>query len=270
MRPSRRLTMSLSPQFLDELRARTLLSALIGRTTKLQKAGREYRACCPFHNEKSPSFYVNDDKAFYHCFAAETVVITRDGRKQIGSLDGATAKVLSRDGRWIDAKFRCFGTQRLWKIDLSRNGLKKSIWATAGHRWFANKRKAEVLTVHLKKGHALESARPPMRESWQLDGEGVRHGIIFGDGTMYKSVYGTINLHGDKDAALARWFPEQEHHKHERAPGKPYLRIYGGRSFEKMKQLPDISMSDEYLLGFVAGYLAADGRSEERRVGKEC
>jgi DNA primase len=60
--------MSLSPQFLDELRARTLLSALIGRSVKLQKAGREFRACCPFHDEKSPSFYVNDDKAFYHCF----------------------------------------------------------------------------------------------------------------------------------------------------------------------------------------------------------
>jgi DNA primase len=60
--------MSLSPQFLDELRARTLLSALIGRSVKLQKAGREYRACCPFHDEKSPSFYVNDDKGFYHCF----------------------------------------------------------------------------------------------------------------------------------------------------------------------------------------------------------
>ena len=60
--------MSLSPAFLDELRSRTLLSALIGRTTKLQKAGREWRACCPFHNEKTPSFYVNDDKGFYHCF----------------------------------------------------------------------------------------------------------------------------------------------------------------------------------------------------------
>lgn len=60
--------MSLSTAFLDELRARTLLSALVGRTTKLQKAGREWRACCPFHNEKTPSFYVNDDKGFYHCF----------------------------------------------------------------------------------------------------------------------------------------------------------------------------------------------------------
>lgn len=60
--------MSLTPAFLDELRARTQLSTLIGRTTKLQRAGREWKACCPFHNEKSPSFYVNDDKGFYHCF----------------------------------------------------------------------------------------------------------------------------------------------------------------------------------------------------------
>jgi DNA primase len=58
----------ISPQFLDELRTRTMLSALIGRTLKLQRAGREFKACCPFHNEKSPSFYVNDDKGFYHCF----------------------------------------------------------------------------------------------------------------------------------------------------------------------------------------------------------
>jgi len=59
---------SLSPQFLDELRSRTLLSALIGKSVKLERAGREFRACCPFHNEKTPSFYVNDEKAFYHCF----------------------------------------------------------------------------------------------------------------------------------------------------------------------------------------------------------
>ena len=60
--------MSLSAQFLDELRQRTSLSTLIGRSVKLVKAGREFKACCPFHNEKSPSFYVNDDKGFYHCF----------------------------------------------------------------------------------------------------------------------------------------------------------------------------------------------------------
>jgi DNA primase len=60
--------MTLSPAFLDELRARTLLSALVARTLKLTRAGREFKACCPFHNEKTPSFYVNDEKGFYHCF----------------------------------------------------------------------------------------------------------------------------------------------------------------------------------------------------------
>jgi len=60
--------MALSPAFLDELRARTQLSALVGKGLKLERAGREWRACCPFHDEKTPSFYVNDDKGFYHCF----------------------------------------------------------------------------------------------------------------------------------------------------------------------------------------------------------
>ncbi|MBA2920104.1 DNA primase [Sphingomonas sp. MAH-20] len=60
--------MSLSPAFLDELRTRTLLSALVAKTVKLQRKGREFAACCPFHNEKTPSFYVNDEKGFYHCF----------------------------------------------------------------------------------------------------------------------------------------------------------------------------------------------------------
>jgi DNA primase len=53
---------------LDELRSRITLSAVIGRTTRLTKAGHEFKACCPFHNEKSPSFTVNDEKGFYHCF----------------------------------------------------------------------------------------------------------------------------------------------------------------------------------------------------------
>ena len=60
--------MSLSPQWMDELRARVTLSSVIGRTTRIVKAGREFKACCPFHNEKTPSFTINDEKGFYHCF----------------------------------------------------------------------------------------------------------------------------------------------------------------------------------------------------------
>jgi DNA primase len=58
--------MALPPSFLDELRARTPLAALIGRRTKLTRSARDWKGCCPFHNEKSPSFYVYADH--YHCF----------------------------------------------------------------------------------------------------------------------------------------------------------------------------------------------------------
>ena len=60
--------MTIPPAFLDELRARVSLGTVVGRRVKLTRAGRELKGCCPFHNEKSPSFFVNEDKAFYHCF----------------------------------------------------------------------------------------------------------------------------------------------------------------------------------------------------------
>lgn len=60
--------MSLPASFLDELRMRLPVSEIVGRRVRLTKAGREYKGLCPFHGEKSPSFYVNDAKQFYHCF----------------------------------------------------------------------------------------------------------------------------------------------------------------------------------------------------------
>jgi DNA primase len=60
--------MSLPPQFLDELRARLPASEVIGRSVRLARRGREQVGLCPFHNEKTPSFTVSDDKAFFHCF----------------------------------------------------------------------------------------------------------------------------------------------------------------------------------------------------------
>lgn len=54
--------------FIDELTARADIIELIGSRVELKKAGREYRACCPFHNEKTPSFWVSPQKQFYHCF----------------------------------------------------------------------------------------------------------------------------------------------------------------------------------------------------------
>lgn len=61
--------MGLIPQnFLDDLVARTDIVELINARVPLKKAGKNYQACCPFHNEKSPSFTVSPQKQFYHCF----------------------------------------------------------------------------------------------------------------------------------------------------------------------------------------------------------
>jgi len=60
--------MSFSQRFLDEIRARIGLADRIARKVKLTKRGREFSGLCPFHNEKTPSFTVNEDKGFFHCF----------------------------------------------------------------------------------------------------------------------------------------------------------------------------------------------------------
>ncbi|HYK25309.1 MAG TPA: DNA primase [Steroidobacteraceae bacterium] len=61
--------MGLIPRsFIDELIARANIIEVVGSRVALKKAGREYKACCPFHNEKTPSFWVSPEKQFYHCF----------------------------------------------------------------------------------------------------------------------------------------------------------------------------------------------------------
>ncbi len=59
----------LIPQdFIDDLIARADIVEVVGRRVQLKKAGREFKACCPFHDEKTPSFTVSPAKGFYHCF----------------------------------------------------------------------------------------------------------------------------------------------------------------------------------------------------------
>jgi DNA primase len=59
----------LIPQdFIDDLIARADIVEVVGRRTQLKKAGREFKGCCPFHDEKTPSFTVSPGKGFYHCF----------------------------------------------------------------------------------------------------------------------------------------------------------------------------------------------------------
>ncbi|SDM25318.1 DNA primase [Maricaulis salignorans] len=62
--------MRLGEDFIDEIKARVRPSDLIGRTVGLKRQGREFVGLSPFKKERSPSFFVNDEKRFYHCFAS--------------------------------------------------------------------------------------------------------------------------------------------------------------------------------------------------------
>lgn len=60
--------MKFSQSFIDDLKSRYRLSEVIGKQLPIKRAGREFHALCPFHKEKTPSFTINDEKGFFHCF----------------------------------------------------------------------------------------------------------------------------------------------------------------------------------------------------------
>lgn len=64
------LLMKYPPHLLDEIRARLPVSEVVGRRVRLRKQGREFAGLSPFNPEKTPSFFVNDQKGFYHCFSS--------------------------------------------------------------------------------------------------------------------------------------------------------------------------------------------------------
>ena len=57
-------------EYLDEIKLRLKVSQVVGKSVKLKKRGKEFIGLSPFSNEKTPSFTVNDEKGFYHCFSS--------------------------------------------------------------------------------------------------------------------------------------------------------------------------------------------------------
>ena len=241
------------------VRERARIDEVIGQYVTLRPAGGgDLKGLCPFHDERSPSFNVTPSRGFYHCLAGETEVMTWDGVRPIRELAGGVHKVLVPGGRWVDAPFKSYGIQRLHKITLTRNRQSKVIHATDGHRWFVRSgkrgyKRREVLTTDLSEGSRLAYVYPGSRIRRTTPSPfGIAHGFTFGDGTLNGSGSMAL-LAAPKDADMLKWFPNS----HVTARDDGHLLVHHLPRF--FKTLPDLDESGPYLLGWLAGYFAADG-----------
>ena len=227
----------------------------------------QIRMECPFrenHTDGSGkmSFFVSPDINAYHCFAGETRVPTSEGTFLIKDLNGKSAKVLSFNGEFVSARFRSFGEQQLWELQLTRDGVEKTIRTTSGHRWYIHGIRGTIVTENLKVGQYLQTVDFSHCMESKQSLMGVRHGIIFGDGTLdmgRSRVKSLVNLHGVK-MQLASFFSEKEiRGLQHRKTGEPFVRVYHVRRGSKFKELPPLNAKLSYIRGFLAGYVATDG-----------
>ena len=249
-------------RFRDEdiavVRERSPIDEVIGEYLQLRSAGGDsLKGLCPFHDEKTPSFNVTPARGLFYCLAGETRVLTWEGIRPIRELAGGRHRILGRNGNWIEAPFYSFGVQRLLRLTVSRNGVRKDIFATPEHRWFVRsgrtrKSEREVIAQDLKAGDRLVSKFPGTRvRNTTPSPFGIAHGLTFGDGTR-NGTGSMAQLDAVKDAELLKWFPLSKTTQHGRQMLVHHLPV-------SFKELPPLSESVPYLYGWLAGYVAADG-----------
>lgn len=220
-----------------------------------------------------------------HPVAGGTGVVTYEGIRPIRDLVGkGTVRFLTRNKRldhtcWAAGTVQAYGKQPITEVVLSRAGREITVSTTDEHRWYAyttrNKkymRLTEMPTSGLKPGFRIPSvyaktvSLKPSKTGVSLSSVGVMHGIVFGDGHATASKpgrtvrSGQITLYGKKDAELLKWFPKPTRQN-------PSARSIGGTTLHDLpryfKELPSAAESPAYLLGWLAGYVAADGNVDE-------
>jgi hypothetical protein len=221
--------------------------------------GSEATALCPDpgHNDGSPSWSCNLNTGKHHCLGGETMVMTWNGPRRIDALAGAEHRLLTSAG-WQTVPVRSFGRQELWEITVSRNGVKKVIRATSGHRWIT--RTTEVTTDRLRTNHRLRIVASPGSHNLSVSRFGVAQGFCYGDGTV-AGTHARVTLWGGKDAAVEAYYPGQPTRLVMTENGVPGVEVSGLP--RHWKELPSADYDSSFLYGWLAGYFAADGCVDE-------
>lgn len=197
-----------------------------------------------------------------NCFAGETKVLTRQGWKEIQSLAGQTVELVTSNGKWVSAPIRCFGKQKLYKITFqdaySSQMSNNVIYATADHEWIILDKNAQIRcqTKDLIPGKTYVPTITGRNSSKVLSPQGVQHGLVFGDGCLRPSGC-QVDLIGNTYKYCSKYFLLNR--CNEINNGKDFMQMRYDALPNFYKSLPDINENKKYLMGFLAGWIAADG-----------
>ena len=233
---------------------------------KIKRSGNNIMVCCPVHNdgqERKPSCGISIVKrkdyppGTWNCFDASVKVITYNGTKQIKDLIGKPVKVLNGLGQWEETVFKNYGKQKLYELNLTRDGHKKQILVTGNHLWLRKHYTKWCETVKLKPKNQIMSVKPE-KVLLNIIPEAVRHGFIYGDGSQVsKNCYRIDFCTEQKQILMDSYFKDCKDQKDRpslRYPGKWVLAPEG----INYKELP-ITNNQDYLYSFIVGWFAADG-----------
>lgn len=199
--------------------------------------------------------------ALVNCLSGDTMVTTRYGAKRIDDLAaGGSAIVMTDNGKWVVAEVRSFGMSSTTEVHLRRGNQVKTVRATADHKWIKRGRdgRVEVTTAELSAGDKLVSVSGQSTKTMDMSLDGVRHGLVFGDGSVYPQGSRAFVASGDR-VELEHLFLEYK------STDTDAGTVYRGlpRSY---KSAPDLNESRGYLYGWLAGYFAADGHARNGKA----
>jgi hypothetical protein len=214
------------------------------------------------------------DLIYFNCLAGEERLLTQEyGLVPIQEVSGESVTVLSSEG-WKPARVKHFGRDMVYNAHFKRRGFRQDriVRSTLNHRWkttegdFIETKNLKSVGNSKDSGHRIpyiDTPRPEVDEESIDYLYGVRHGIIFGDGTTIKTCgrnagY-SIRICSDKEDIL----PYFENYNTTYPPsfgGDPVVFMWDEFArTHPLKELPPEHETDEYLLGFFRGWLAADG-----------
>lgn len=226
------------------------------------------------HREEYSGFYETSSEASDpgepNCLAGGTKVITREGVKDIKSLAGKTVEVITSRGKWVQAPFKSYGQQSVMEITLKKKNHRKKIRATLDHDWFVAQprhhhrkvsfqHRKKVKTSDLQPNDILVQVFPQLKATPSL--VGIQHGIVWGDGTVGGGrTNASVSLFGEKATDLLPLFNGHQVRDLEDGNKEVWnLPLH-------FKSLVNLSCDKAYLLGWLAGYFATDGCTDNKGV----